>query len=233
LSNVIVSLEFSAVIFDMDGLLIDTERIFRDALVDSAAVLGYHLPDAVHRKMVGLPGRECDALLQDFFGPDFSMEEYRRQLRLLIESRLASGIPLRAGVIELLDYLDARSIPKAVATSSGRQTAEQHLLQCGIRHRFATIVTRDDVARGKPYPDVYLKAAENLGISPARCIALEDSHHGIIAAHAAGTMAIMVPDLLEPTAEIAALCVALLDDLHHVRRLFAAEADRSQASDRV
>ena len=199
-------------------MLLDTERIFRDALMESTAAMGYHLPHAFHLKMVGLP--DTDALLQDFFGPHFSLTEFRRRLHELVDARLDDGVPLRAGAIELLDFLDWHGIPKAVATSSRRPTTDKNLLKCEILHRFQVIATRDDVDRGKPHPDVYLKAAAGLGVPPEKCVALEDSHNGIRAAHAAGVRAIMVPDLLQPTAEISLLCIAVLDDLHQVRRLF-------------
>jgi HAD superfamily hydrolase (TIGR01509 family) len=215
------ALGIDAVIFDMDGLLIDTERVFRDVLIESAADMGYEFPQALHRKMVGLPGRESDRLMQDFFGPQFSLPDYRRRLTEMVELRLGDGVPLRAGALELLDYLERQAIPKAVATSTGRQTAEKRLCNCGIRQRFQVVETSDDVVRGKPNPDIFLKAAADLGMLPGKCIVLEDSYNGIRAAHAAGIKAIMVPDLLEPNPEISALCFAVLDDLHQVRKLFS------------
>ena len=202
----------------MDGLLIDSERILRGALIDTLAAMGQQLPDALHRKMAGLP--DANALLREHFGPDFAIPEFNQRLRALALERFGGGVPLHAGVPELLDFLEQHGIPKAIATSARRPTAEMHLIKCGIHHRFQAIATRDDVARGKPHPDVYLKAAADLGLAPAKCVALEDSHNGIRAAHAAGIPTIMVPDLLEPTEEISALCIAVLDDLHQVRRLF-------------
>ncbi len=218
-AGMIVLDDFEAVIFDMDGLLIDTERIFRGAVVETVAAMGYDLPPAVQRDMVGLA--DTDTILQTFFGPRFSPAKFRRRLREAVDSRLEAGVPLRPGAVELVDFLEQQGVRKAVATSSRRPTAEKHLGRCGLRHRFEVIVTRDDVERGKPHPDVYLLAAAALGLSPQRCIALEDSFNGVRAANGAGVPVIMVPDLLQPTTEIAALCATVMDDLHQIRKLFS------------
>jgi hypothetical protein len=119
-------------------------------------------------------------------------------------------------VPEVLDYLDRENLPRALATSSSRDKALHHLDAAGIAERFDTIVTRDDVARGKPFPDLYEQAARRLRLPPRHCLALEDSYNGVRAAASAGVPVIMVPDLLPPTAEMQQLCVAVLHDLHAV-----------------
>jgi HAD superfamily hydrolase (TIGR01509 family) len=208
-----------AVIFDMDGLLLDTEAVYERALVQAARLVGADMPETFCRSMIGMPGPECDALIQGFFGPEFPLAAFNAAFESDVERRLEAGIPVKAGAAELLDRLAARGRFTAVATSSSRRTAEHHLGRSGLIDRFAVVVTRDDVDRGKPHPDLYLKAAQRLGISPARCLALEDSHHGIAAAHAAGTMPVMVPDMLLPTDAIRRLCILIAQDLHEVRRL--------------
>ena len=110
---------------------------------------------------------------------------------------------MKPGVVELLDFLAGRGLPLAVATSAGRATAEHHLGRAGLLDRFTALATRDDVERAKPHPDIYLEAARRLGVAPERCLAFEDSNIGLEAAHAAGTMAFMVPDLLQPLPESA------------------------------
>jgi beta-phosphoglucomutase-like phosphatase (HAD superfamily) len=107
----------------------------------------------------------------------------------------------------------------AVATSTVRRIAEQHLRRAGFFDHFGAVCTREDVARGKPHPDLFLKAARDLGVGAERCLVLEDSYHGIRAAHAAGAMPVMVPDLLPATDELRALCVAVVCDLHDVRKM--------------
>ena len=131
------------------------------------------------------------------------------------------GVVVKAGVVELLDYLEVAGIPRAVATSSSHPTVRRQLGPNGLDRRFQAVIAAGDYARGKPNPDPFLAAAERLGVDPASCLALEDSHNGVRAAHAAGMMTIMVPDLLEATSEMRGLCVAVTDTLHGVRDLIA------------
>lgn len=125
----------------------------------------------------------------------------------------------KPGVTELLAWLQERRVPKAVATSSARAKAMHHLWTTGVLNRFGAVVTRDEVERGKPHPDLYLRAAERLGTPPDRCLALEDSYNGVRAARAAGVSVVMVPDLLRPTEEMRSMCEAVVPDLHAVRHL--------------
>ena len=134
-----------------------------------------------------------------------------------MQTRMADSVPIKAGVVEMLDALRARDIPAAVATSSRNAHAHGHLKRAGIFERFETIVTRDDVENPKPHPEPYLTAAGRLGVDPRHCLAVEDSHSGVRAAHAAGMQTIMVPDLVKPSAEIERLCAAVLESLHHLR----------------
>lgn len=195
-----------AVIFDMDGLILDTETLAMDALVSAGAELGYDMPRAFCHLMIGAPADRCRELVVERYGPDFPLERYfdlqEVHLRRLVD---AGRMQLKRGVVELLDYLDAHGIRRAIATSSSRARTDHHLGLMGIAQRFEHIVTRDDVTRGKPNPDPFLTAAKKLGIAPAHCLVLEDSFNGIRAAHAAEMRVIMVPDLLDPTDDIRSL----------------------------
>lgn len=206
-----------AVIFDMDGLLIDTERHVRTATLGAAADIGQPMDDDFYAGIIGTPWPETLAMLRDYFGGDGGFDRFRAHFTSRMDA-LRQGVEMMAGVVELLDRLEVLAVPKAVATSTGREKAEEHLRHVGIHHRFATIVTRDDVTRGKPHPEPYLTAARRLDIDPAHCLALEDSHNGIRSAHGAGMMAVMVPDLLPPTDEMRRLALHVADDLHMVRR---------------
>lgn len=208
-----------AVVFDMDGLLCDTEAVYRDAMVATAAERGHDFPFSLFQSMVGLPAEASDGKVRGHFGEDYPVEAFNARVGELVAATCEAGIPLKAGVTELLDHLDARVLPRAIATSSSHRSVEAHLGLSGVIPRFQAIVARGDYARGKPEPDPFLLAARRLGIAPEHCLALEDSHNGVRAASAAGMMTVMVPDLLDATDEMHGLCVRIAADLHEVRRM--------------
>jgi HAD superfamily hydrolase (TIGR01509 family) len=211
-----------AVIFDMDGLLFDTEALWQEALLSAAAVGGREIPDEVYNKSIGVRRSQCRSLFLSHFGEDFRFDDFHatwtRHFWLIAERKLA----LKPGAPELLDVLDQFRLPRAIATSSARTTVEHHLTSHRLMDRFDQIVCRGEYENGKPAPDPFLKAAERLGVEPRLCLALEDSHVGVRSASAAGMMTVMVPDLLEPTEEDCALCVFVARDLHQVRDLVVA-----------
>jgi beta-phosphoglucomutase-like phosphatase (HAD superfamily) len=205
-----------AVVFDMDGLLCDTEVVYRDAMIATAAEHGHEMPLALFRSMIGLPGPAGDQKVLDHFGADFPIDQFNARVREHVDAACTIGIALKAGVVELLDHLDELALPRAIATSSSHRAVEAHLGPSGIIPRFHTVVARGDYERGKPNPDPFLTAARRLGVAPELCLALEDSHNGVRAASAAGMMTVMVPDLLDPTEEMHGLCVRIARDLHEV-----------------
>jgi HAD superfamily hydrolase (TIGR01509 family) len=208
-----------AALFDMDGLLLDTEVIYIEAMQMAARDLGREMSLDFCHSMVGVPGHECNLMIEAYYGEGFSLTEFREHFSVHRGRLMETGIALKPGVTELLDFLAGRGLPLAVATSAGRATAEHHLGKAGLLDRFAALATRDDVERAKPHPGVYLEAARRLGVSPERCLAFEDSNIGLEAAHAAGTMAFMVPDLLQPLPESHARCLQVLPDLHTALKL--------------
>jgi HAD superfamily hydrolase (TIGR01509 family) len=210
-----------AVVFDMDGLLIDSEVVIRDAMVAVAREMGAEMPNAVFIHMVGLPLADSDSVAQAHFGPDFPLVAFNDEVWRRAHAIFEVEDILKMGVREIIDYLDVAGLPKAVATSSPPESVRRNLEPSGLYDRFQAIVARGDYARGKPSPDPYLLAAERLGVDPRDCLALEDSHNGVRAAHAAGMMTVMVPDLLEPTDEMRQMCVAIMQSLHEVREALA------------
>ena len=209
----------AAVVFDMDGLLIDSEVLVRAGIQRAAREVGHDFPDALFARTIGRSDAAYLASVREHFGPDFPMERFREAEARGIAAELAGGIALKTGVVELLDHLDRLSLPRAVATSSLRASAERHLGEHGLFERFDAVVTREDTVDHKPHPAPYLEAARRLGMDPAACLALEDSHNGVRAAHAAGMMTVMVPDLLDASEEMRGLTVHIAQSLHAVRAL--------------
>jgi HAD superfamily hydrolase (TIGR01509 family) len=208
-----------AVVFDMDGLLVDTEVLYCEALTAEAAAMGHDLPMDVLKRMIGHSWAGSTSVLKAHFGEEFDTEALREGSIVRFYELAEGGIALKAGVREVLDVLEGRAIPRAIATSSRRSEVEHHIGHHGLLDRFHAIIASGDYPRPKPNPDPYLIAAERLGVDPADCLALEDSHNGVRAAHAAGMMTIMVPDMLDPTEEMQTLCIRIARDLHEVRAL--------------
>ena len=206
-----------AVIFDMDGLLVDTETLAMRALMSAAADMSMDLPEEFCHLFIGVSADHCRLMVLDRFGHDFPVESYFEAADLHMAAAIDAGcLRLKAGVLQLLAYLEDRRIAKAVATSSSRCKTMRHLGATGIANRFDAIVTRDDVDRGKPHPDLFLRSADELGLPPGRCLTLEDSYNGVRAGHAAGTLVIMVPDILPSTDEMHSKCVTIVSNLQAV-----------------
>ena len=211
----------AAVVFDMDGLIFDTEALYQEAMLAVAGPAGVIVTTSLFLNMVGRPWTVNRRFLLDHFGADFAVDAFGaawwEQFAHMAPTRLA----LKPGVLDLLDILDAMRLPRAIATSSQLHGVHHHLGMFDLACRFDTIVAHGDTARGKPDPDPYLLAAERLGVEPGLCLALEDSYNGVRSASSAGMMTIMVPDLLPPTDEIRGLCVFVATDLTVVGRLLA------------
>jgi HAD superfamily hydrolase (TIGR01509 family) len=211
-----------AVVFDMDGLLFDTEVIYRDAMIASAVRLGVEMTEQVFLPMIGLPAEASRAHLIGHYGNDFDVDAFWVESASDFHRLIAGRQFLKAGVIELLGHLDRRGVRCAIATSSGHKDVQRNLTVHDLAERFHAVVAHGDYVLGKPNPDPYLRAAERLGKAPEACLALEDSFNGIRSASAAGMMTVMVPDLILPTDEIRRLCLRIARDLHEVRELLQA-----------
>lgn len=221
-----VALPFTpvAVIFDMDGLMLDSERAIIACLAEAARERGHDLPDLLWLSMVGHSEAVCRHLLDEAVG-EAEREQILRRSHVLYDAVVAAGMPHRPGIIEMLDFLQARDIPRAVATSTRRPLALKKLEAAGLLPRFDAICTSSDVAHPKPAPDVYLLAARSLGVDPAQCLVLEDSPTGVRAALAAGMYPIQIPDLLEPDDTVRALGHIILPSLHDARALLEQRLD--------
>jgi len=214
----------AAVIFDMDGLLFDSERLYAEAMMMTAVEMGVQLkPAAIHRT-IGLPAADCGTIWAEYFPPGFDVDAFWSASSASFKLQAETQLTLKAGAIELLDLLDNLNLPRAIATSSDRATVDHHLDKAGIAERFDAIIAFGDYADGKPHPAPYLAAATRLEVDPARCLGLEDSYNGVRSAAAAGMITIMVPDLLEATQEMHELSLQVVRDLHDVRALLEGHA---------
>ena len=216
----------AAVIFDMDGLMLDTESLAARAWEHAAAKTKVEFSAVLCRRMIGRNGASCRELLAQHYGRAFPIERlmdaWNEAYTTLVQTE---GVAVKTGLAELLDLLEAMNIPKAVATSSGHVGATAKLERASLLHRFPVLVGGDQVAHGKPAPDIFLAAAARLRISPHDCIVLEDSEPGVAAAWAAGMTPIMVPDLHQPSDELMARELIVMHSLHDVcEHLSAARA---------
>lgn len=201
-----------AVVFDLDGTLIDSEALVKEAHFAACAAMGVAMTDAQFLSLVGLHREANDLQLKGYYGENFPLEHFIGLTRAHVGDRVA---PLKTGAVELMDALDALALPFGLATSSRRPWVERHFAAHALGERFRAVVTRQDVVEGKPHPEPYLHASKLLGFDPRDVLALEDSYAGVTAAHAAGCMTVMAPDLLPPTDEMRAkaLVVASLKDV--------------------
>ncbi|WWW36455.1 HAD family phosphatase [Stenotrophomonas rhizophila] len=201
-----------AVIFDMDGLMIDSERVSIACWTQAAHELALPLADDFWLRFVGLGDRDCERLLLQHIDAGQVAALFAR-CHDLYEARTQEGLPLRPGILDLLQLLHDHGIARAVATSTRQPRASRKLAAAGLLPFFEVVVTSSDVAHPKPAPDIYLLAAQKLGKDPARCPALEDSPAGIRAAVGAGMTAIQVPDLVHPDDDLRALGHRIVDSL--------------------
>ncbi|SFN70676.1 haloacid dehalogenase superfamily, subfamily IA, variant 3 with third motif having DD or ED [Formivibrio citricus] len=215
-----------AAIFDMDGLMLDSERLALDCWKEAAGRLGAPLHEEAILGMVGMHSSKTQAWLTERFGPDYPSEHIHSLCHeIYLERSHAAPIPLKTGVLELLEWLETNHVPKAVATSTRRHIALHHLEHAGLLKRFQFIVCGDEISHPKPAPDIYLAALTKLGIAADNCIVLEDSDFGVQAAHAAGCRVIMVPDIKTPTSETRKLGIPIVESLHDALELLEKSGD--------
>ena len=211
-----------AVIFDMDGLIFDTESLYRDAVIATAIEAGHDMPLDFYLATIGLSMQATRSAFDGRFGQGFAFDNFWQAASQRFVAAAETQLRLKAGVVELLDVLDDLALPRAIATSSHREHAQHHLDAFGLSDRFHAVIAHGDYISGKPHPEPFLNAAKRLGVEPALCLALEDSYHGVRAACGAGMMTIMVPDLMVSTAEMEELCIHIASDLHEVCSLVKA-----------
>ncbi|NLP64535.1 HAD family hydrolase [Paraburkholderia sacchari] len=205
---------FSAAIFDMDGLLIDSERTIMNTWISVGQELGVHIRPVDYAEIIGRSLPECHAMLAKMFGAEPLFQEALTRARQRLHSPANPPVfPLKPGVRGLLTALANAGVPCAVASSSGGQEIRARLARVDVLDFFDAIAGGDEVARGKPDPAVYELAASRLGKSPGDCLAFEDSENGVLAAHRAGIRVVIVPDVKQPPAEAIGVSMAMLGSL--------------------
>ena len=216
--------DMKAVVFDMDGVLFDTERLCMDSWV--AVAKEDDLPDMenIFPRCIGGNANDSKKIVLEAYGQDFDYDTFRRKASEWFWAYIEqNGLPVMDGVHEILEWLKKEGFIIGLASSTKRSTVENHLEEAGIRDYFQAIVTGDMVEHSKPLPDIYLMACRELGVQPEETYAIEDSPNGIRSAHAAGMKVLTVPDMLKPDEEMRRLSCRIMDDLDQVLEFFVTE----------
>ena len=205
------------IIFDMDGLILDTEKLYLEYGLEVFEELGYDITEEVFLGTVGMTDKSSGEYYSKLYGEnfDYNIIVEKIDVKLLVTSK-DGKVGLKNGLFELLKFSDENDVKKVVATSTARKKAEFMLENAGILDRFDFLVCGDEVKKGKPNPEIFLKAAEIAGVDPKNCMVLEDSHNGLRAANSAGMLPVMIPDLLEINEEIEKIVFKNLKTLDNV-----------------
>ena len=212
------------ILFDMDGLVLDSEALYTRFWREAANALGYPMTVEQSLGMRSLGKKLGQPYLESLFGPTVDYTTLRNKRIQLMDAYVAEhGIPPKLGIYELLDYMDANNIPGAITSSSPMEFIEQHLSAVNLLHRFRKLCSGHAIPNGKPAPDIYLLGAKELGLDPAECLALEDSPTGILSAYRAGCLPVMIPDLDQPKEDTQKLLFAKADSLSDVITILKAQ----------
>ena len=213
--------ECKAIIFDMDGLMIDTERLALKAWQLAGTDFGFPISDDIFITMVGRNRWDSDRTLVEIFGSDFPVDAVRKRYRTYVDGWIDEGkLVVKSGLLELLGFLDEISMPRAVATSTEYDRAIYKLSLTDLLDYFPIVIAGDQVQKGKPAPDIFLATAVQLGILPEHCLVLEDSDAGIQAAYEAGMTPVMIPDMKPPSEKSLAFAHRIFEGLEEFHDYF-------------
>ena len=215
-----------SVIFDMDGVLLDTEPLVQKAWSVLAERHGIpDLCDAIKTCTGARRAERAELLKKYYHDPDFPAMELMDESSKVFFTLYDRLVPVKPGAEECIRFLEERGVPMAVASSTSSRVVKEQLSALGFYDRFGAVICGDMVTHSKPHPEIFLTAAQSIGSAPENCFVIEDSYNGIRAAHAAGMRPVMVPDLLPPTPEIEALCEAVLPSLFDFMEYYRKEAE--------
>ena len=208
-------------IFDMDGLLFDTERLYRDTWIILAEEAGLTPDPAFPKAVCGSSGEHMLNIIRTYY-PEVDPVHFQQECLQRVDAQLEREVPCKPGLFEILEGMRSCGVRMAVASSNPVPAIRRNLDNAGITDYFDVIVSGVDVPAGKPAPDVFLAAADRLGLEPAACYVFEDSTNGIKAGHAAGCKVIMIPDLTEPNDDLRRLCTGIFPTLADAFRALSA-----------
>lgn len=209
---------FEGVVFDVDGVLFNTERLMHQIWHEIGAEMGWPQPGRDYLEYVGNGRSVIYEKMLALYGPSFPKEDFLQRCSQRLQERMErEGVPLKPGVRELFDFLRARNVPIAIATSTAAVRTNRRMEMTGLDRYLSAAITGDQVARGKPDPEIYLLACKALGTDPSRTLAVEDSRNGILSASAAGMPTVMIPDMIPPAPELEALLYNRFDSLSDLR----------------
>lgn len=212
--------QIKGILFDMDGLILDTEKLYCRFWQEAARILGYPMTMEQALGMRSLNRHAGEAKLKSYFGEGISYTEVREKRIELMDAFVEKeGVTTKPGILELLAFLQEKQIRTAIATSSPIGRTKKYLSSVHLENEFDAIVSGYMVEHGKPEPDIYVYAARQLGLKPENCIVLEDSPAGILAAYRTGCMPVMIPDLDEPDEETRKLLFAQAESLVQFREV--------------
>lgn len=205
------------ILFDMDGLVLDSESLYTRFWREAAEALGYTMTVEQSLGMRSLGKKLGQPYLESLYGPGIDYTTLRNKRIELMEVYVDQhGIAPKPGIYELLDYMEANGIAAAITSSSPMESIERHLAAVNLLHRFQKFCSGHNIPNGKPAPDIYLLGAKELGLKPEECLALEDSPTGVLSAYRAGCLPVMIPDLDQPGEETQKILFAKADSLAHV-----------------
>lgn len=206
-------MKFQAAIFDMDGLLLDTERVCMQVFKQACETVNQPFYEDIYLSIIGRNAAGIDAVFREVYGEhlDELHDEWRKSYDAIVKHQ---AIPVKQGVVELLEWLNENNVPTAVATSTHKEVAAIKLKLAGLDKYFDGLTCGCEVSQGKPDPEIYLLAASRLNVDASQCIAFEDSNNGVRAAVAANMTTLQIPDLVEPCDEVKALKPIILPSLH-------------------
>lgn len=211
--------EIESVIFDMDGLMFDTERLAEKCWESAGRKFGFDIERKIYKQITGLNIKRAKKIFLAHFGNDFPFDEVRNErIKIANETVKEEGVPVKTGLFELLEYLKNKEIKTGLATSTEQTRAELLLDMSDSKKYFNAITYGDSVINGKPDPEIFLTTSGKLQVHPENCIVLEDSEHGIEAAYNADMLPIMIPDTIEPNENIKGKVFKIFDSLNDVKK---------------